>query len=186
MAQAPPGTMAAVLGLAAEKIAAALADLAGLVVVANDNAPGQIIISGEVEAVERGAAAVRAAGATRVVPLSVGGAFHSPLMSGPAALFAPYLDRVSIERPRIPIVGNVSGELVETVIELRHELTEQMTRPVLWRQTMLTLAAAGATAALECGPGAVLAGLARRSTAAVAVHPLATWADVLAVAETHG
>jgi [acyl-carrier-protein] S-malonyltransferase len=183
MSDAPVGAMSAVLGLDAERIAAVLAEVRGAVVVANDNAPGQVVISGEADAVAQANAALKAAGAARVLPLNVGGAFHSPLMAAPAGRFAATIDAAAIADPLRPLVGNVDAAPLTTASAVRDELRRQIPSPVRWRETLLALAAAGATSAVECGPGGVLAGLARRTTPDVAVRPLGTWVDVVAVAD---
>lgn len=182
MAEAPPGAMSAVLGLDAERIEPVLAQVGGTVVVANDNAPGQVVISGEAEAVGRANVALKEAGAARVLPLNVGGAFHSPLMAEAAERFAATIDRTAIGDPLRPLIGNVTAGPLRTAAELREELRAQIASPVRWRESMLRLAGEGPTAAFECGPGNVLAGLARRTTPSVAVRPLGTWADVTAAA----
>ena len=181
MAEAPPGTMAAVLGLDAEQLEALCARAPGTAVVANDNAPGQVVISGDVEAVVAVGEAAKAAGASRVIPLNVGGAFHSPLMADAAARFARTLDGVSVTDPRIPVVGNTSGRPLATAAEVRDELRRQIAAPVRWRESLLWLRDAGASHALECGPGNVLAGLARRTTPELRVRPLGSFADVQAL-----
>lgn len=165
MASAPAGTMAAVLGLE-------LAQLEGLChqaaaggeecVVANDNAPGQVVVSGTRAGVERLAELAKAAGAKRVLPLNVGGAFHSPLM-GPAALaFASLLDQVEFQEPQFPVASGVDGSISHTADEVRRGLEAQLTGPVRWVDSVRALADAGAATFFECGPGVTLAGLVRR------------------------
>jgi [acyl-carrier-protein] S-malonyltransferase len=180
MAAAPAGAMAAVLGLDGARIDAICADVAGIVVVANDNAPGQVVISGDREAVAAASELLRAAGAARVLPLNVGGAFHSPLMAEPAARFAATLDSAAIADPVRPVVGNVAARPLCTATALRDDLRKQIPSPVRWRETMLALADLGVTAAYEIGPGSVLAGLAKRTTPTITVRPLGTWAEVVA------
>lgn len=182
MAEAPAGAMSAVIGLDPERIAAVLAESGGVVVVANDNAPGQVVISGEADAVAHANGALKAAGASRLLPLNVGGAFHSPLMATPAERFAAEIEAAAVAAPLRPLIGNVGAVPIGTAAELRAELRAQIPSPVRWRETMLTLAKFGAESALECGPGTVLAGLARRTTPAIAVTPLGTWAEVVALA----
>ena len=177
MAEAKAGAMAAVLGLDAESLAA-ICRAAGEVDVANDNAPGQVVISGAREAVERASAAAREAGARRVIPLNVAGAFHSRLMADAAARFATTIEAVEIRQPRLTIVGNVTAGPIGSVDELREELRAQIARPVRWRESVLWLRGAGAERAVECGPGDVLAGLARRTEPDLPVRPLGTLADL--------
>jgi [acyl-carrier-protein] S-malonyltransferase len=168
MAEARAGAMAAILGLDAERVGAICGQV-GDVDVANDNAPA---------GVERAGAAARDAGARRVIPLNVAGAFHSRLMVDAAARFAECLDAVEIRAPRLTIVGNVTAGPIGSVEELREELRAQIARPVRWRESVLWLREAGAERAVECGPGDVLAGLVRRTAPDLAVRALGTLADV--------
>ena len=177
MADATHGTMAAVLGLEAGQLEALCRSVEG-VDVANDNAPGQVVVSGTHEGVEAVGALARQAGARRVVPLNVGGAFHSRLMAEPATRFAAHLEATPMADPALPIVGNVGAEPISSASALRTELRAQIERPVRWRETALRLRAEGAQLAFECGPGDVLAGLVRRTTPDLAVRPLGSWADV--------
>ena len=177
MANAPAGAMAAVLGLDAEPLGE-ICRAAGEVDVANDNAPGQVVISGSPEAVERAGAAAKDAGARRVIPLNVAGAFHSRLMVDAAARFGEHLDAVEIRQPRLTIVGNVSAGPIGGVDELREELRAQIARPVRWRESVLWLRGAGAERAVECGPGDVLAGLVKRIAPDLSVRPLGTLAHL--------
>jgi [acyl-carrier-protein] S-malonyltransferase len=177
MAAAKAGAMAAVLGLDAERVGE-LCDQVGAVDVANDNAPGQVVISGTPEGVERASAAAREAGARRVISLNVAGAFHSRLMAEPAARFAECLDAVELRAPRLTIVGNVTAGPIGSVAELREELSAQIARPVRWRESVLWLRGAGAERAVECGPGDVLAGLVRRTAPDLPVRALGTLSDV--------
>jgi [acyl-carrier-protein] S-malonyltransferase len=183
MAEAPAGTMAAVLGLDAEALRPICAAVDGLVVIANDNAPGQVVLSGQPDAVRRAGEAALAAGARRVLPLSVGGAFHSPLMAGAAAVFASALERVELRDPLVPIVGNVSARPLDSAAAVRAELAEQIASPVRWRDGLDHLAAAGAARLIECGPGNVLVGMARRSQPTLASRSLGSWDDVRALAD---
>jgi [acyl-carrier-protein] S-malonyltransferase len=180
MAEARTGAMAAVLGLDADRLAE-ICRAAGDVDVANDNAPGQVVISGTPEGVERASAAAKDAGARRVVPLNVAGAFHSRLMADAAARFAERLDVAALRHPRLVIVGNVTAGPIESVDALRDELRAQIARPVRWRESVLWLRGAGAERAIECGPGDVLAGLLRRTVPEMPVQPLGTVADVEAI-----
>jgi [acyl-carrier-protein] S-malonyltransferase len=181
MGQAPAGTMAAVLGLDASALVPICAAIPG-VVVANDNAPGQVVLSGEVEAVQRASQAATAAGARRVIPLNVAGAFHSPLMAAAAAEFARILADVQVSTPRLPIIGNVSAGPLTDAGALRAELAGQVAAPVRWRESVTFLADAGAQAAVECGPGNVLTGMAKRTAPSIAVRAVGSWDDVEAVA----
>jgi [acyl-carrier-protein] S-malonyltransferase len=186
MAGAPAGTMVAVLGLEADALRTICASVDGAVVVANDNAPGQVVLSGQPDAVRRAGEAAQAAGARRVMPLSVSGAFHSPLMAGAARAFAATLERVGLRDPRVPIVGNVSAGPIERADALRAELAEQIASPVRWRESVGWLAASGAARLIECGPGNVLAGMARRTVPALAARGLGSWDEVRALAAEPG
>jgi [acyl-carrier-protein] S-malonyltransferase len=164
--QARPGTMAAVLGLANDAVVQACRDASSgdAVVAANLNAPDQTVISGDPAAVERAGQACKAAGAKRVVPLKVSGAFHSPLMSPAAVPLATALAGVTFADPTFPVVANVSGEPVRDAATARRFLGEQLTAPVRWVDAMraaVTLAGPEVTF-LEIGPGSVLAGLLKR------------------------
>jgi [acyl-carrier-protein] S-malonyltransferase len=161
------GTMAAVLGLQASDVEAICADVAGdahaVVVVANDNAPGQVVISGSPEAVETAGRIAKERGAKRVVPLQVSGAFHSPLMQPAADTFAAVLNAAAWSDPVIPVVTNVDARPTSTAGELRACMIEQLRSPVRWRATLQTLTDLGVATFIEAGPGNVLTGLARRA-----------------------
>jgi [acyl-carrier-protein] S-malonyltransferase len=156
-----PGAMAAVLGLDAAAISEGIAGIDD-VWVANDNAPGQIVISGTTAGVDAATLALGTAGARRIVPLQVSGAFHSPLMGEAAARFHELLNSADFADAAIPVYQNADptptrdGELIKARLAL------QMTSPVRWTETMYGLAADGVDTMLECGPGAVLSGLAKR------------------------
>jgi [acyl-carrier-protein] S-malonyltransferase len=165
MAAAPQGTMAAVLGLerpALSELCLQAAAGGECCVIANDNSPGQLVVSGTRKGIERLSELAKAAGAKRVLPLNVGGAFHSPLMVDSAAAFAAVLDRVEIAEPRFPVAAGVSGTISQTAAEIRTGLRLQLAGPVLWADTVRAMAATGAERFLECGPGATLGGLIRR------------------------
>ena len=156
-----PGTMAALLGLdagAAERICAAAAG-AGIVVPANLNAPGQVVLSGERPAVEEAARVAPEHGARRVVMLEVSGAFHSPLMRSAAEGLAEALDRAPIRDARCPVIANVSGAPVQRADEIRDALKRQVLGAVRWEDSMRRLLALGAEGFLEIGTGRVLRGL---------------------------
>jgi [acyl-carrier-protein] S-malonyltransferase len=161
---ATPGTMAAVIGLSEEQLAAVLAEAskAGVVAAANLNAPGQIVISGAVDAVKNAMAGATAAGAKRVIELKVSGAFHSSLLSPARDGMGAFLAGTAIARPRCLFVANVSGATVEDPEEIRRNLVAQIVSPVRWVDCFRTLVARGATLMVEAGPGNVLRGLSRR------------------------
>jgi [acyl-carrier-protein] S-malonyltransferase len=161
-----PGTMAAVIGLEAEQVEQICHAESGdgrVVVAANLNAPGQIVISGDPEAVERAGIHLKERGARRVLPLKVSGAFHSPLMEPAEVGLRDQLDRVPFEEPAVPVIANATGEAVRESVAARRLLGAQLTSPVRWIDCMRTAAelADGATF-VEAGPGNVLAGLLKR------------------------
>ncbi|MCS6982118.1 MAG: ACP S-malonyltransferase [Flavobacteriales bacterium] len=158
-----PSTMAAVLGLddtTVEEVCASVQD--EIVVAANYNCPGQLVISGTVEGVQKAGDLLKARGAKRVVPLPVGGAFHSPLMEPARQELAKAIEECPFAPPNVPVYQNVTG-LPETNPEaIRQRLIEQLTAPVRWTQTIQNMWQAGARTFLECGPGNVLQGLVRK------------------------
>jgi [acyl-carrier-protein] S-malonyltransferase len=173
-----PGTMAAVLGLddaAAEAVCAeATAAGAGMVVPANFNSPGQIVVSGDVAAVERLGERARKAGAKRVLPLNVSGAFHSPLMEVAVPGLREALRAAEFQDPRFAVVSNVTAQPVHGAEDARDLLARQLTAPVRWTQSVQTLRAAGIESFLEVGPGSVLTGLLRRIDRAAAGRAVGT------------
>jgi len=162
MAAMRDGTMAAVLGLDAATVTRLCAESEGVVAVANLNGPGQVVVSGEVDAVSAFSATARAAGARRVLPLKVSGAFHSPLMAGAASEFVRVLDAVDLRAPSVPVVTNVDAAAVSDAAGLRERLGRQMVSAVHWAESVERLVALGAEVLVEVGPGEVLTGLARR------------------------
>jgi [acyl-carrier-protein] S-malonyltransferase len=161
------GTMVAVLGLTRAQLEPICQDAStsgdGTAQVANCNAPGQVALSGERAAIERASTAAVAAGARRVLPLSVGGPFHSVYMQAAAQAFKNTVDAAHIEQPRVPVILNTSAIASADPRVLREELSAQITRPVLWEDSVNTLAAMGCDTFLELGAGKVLAGLVRRT-----------------------
>ena len=162
-----PGTMAAVLGMDAAALEKVCDDVstagAGVVQCANFNAPGQIVISGDDDAVERAGAAAKEAGAKRVVPLPVSGAFHSPLMAYARDGLAEALESAPIRAPRFPVYLNVTARPTTDPDEIRRRLLDQLTAPVRWAQTLEAMRADGAERFVEVGAGNVLAGLVKRT-----------------------
>ncbi len=161
-----PGKMAAVLGLETEKVeeicAQAHAQSGGVVQPANFNCPGQVVISGSPEGVELASELLTAAGAKRVVPLRVSGAFHSELMQSARAQFAETLDTVPLRDARVPLVQNVSAQAVTKSEEIRKGLLNQLTSSVRWDESVRTMQQMGVSTFVEVGPGRVLSGLIRR------------------------
>ncbi len=160
-----PGTMAAVIGLDDEAVISLCGraeDEAGVCVPANFNAPGQVVISGDVVGVERAMELATELGAKRVVRLSVSGAFHSPLMAPAAVEFETWLEEQSFRDPAFPIIANVTAEPVSTGDAARALLVRQLTTPVRWAASIRHMAESGVEQFLEIGPGSVLRGLNRR------------------------
>lgn len=160
-AAATQGTMAAVLGMDGEAVAAAIHEIAD-VWVANDNAPGQVVVSGTIDGVERASEALRTSGARRVVTLDVSGAFHSPLMSEAANRFADVVAGAEFRNASVPVLQNARPTPSIDATEIRAALTAQIDTPVRWTETMHALTAFTPVTLIEAGPGSVLTGLARR------------------------
>ena len=155
-----PGTMAAVIGMEddqVEKICASISDK--VVVPANYNSPGQIVISGSIEGVEKASEMLKEAGAKRVLPLKVGGAFHSPLMEPARVELAEAINETKFNPGICPIYQNVTGQSVTDPELIKKNLVAQLTSPVRWTQTMLNMIANGLNSVVEVGPGTVLQGL---------------------------
>lgn len=162
-----PGAMAAVLGLDAETLERTCAEATeageGVVQCANFNAPGQIVISGDGEAVVRAGEAAKEAGARRVLALPVSGAFHSPLMEYAREGLADALESAEIRSPRCPVYLNVTAAPTSSPDDIRRRLLDQLTAPVRWAQTLEAMRDDGATRFVEVGAGNVLAGLVKRT-----------------------
>lgn len=165
--EAVPGTMAAVLGMEDEKVEQICAATPGVVVAANYNCPGQLVISGAVEAVDAACEALKAAGAKRALRLPVGGAFHSPLMEPARIELAAGIAAAPFEAPVCPVYQNVDAMPYTDPDRIRENLIAQLTSPVRWTQSVRNMAAAGATEFTELGPGNVLAGLISKIDAAL-------------------
>lgn len=156
------GAMAAVMGLGDEEVVACCEATPGIVVAANFNAPGQVVIAGAAAAVQAAADACKDAGAKRAVMLDVSGPFHSPLMASAKAEFAQALGAIDLQMPAMEIVQNVSGDIPATVDQLRDNLLAQIAEPVLWTRSVNRMVEGGVDQFVECGPGNVLGGLIRR------------------------
>ena len=164
MQQAVPagaGAMAAILGLADDAVQAACAEAAqgGVVAPVNYNCPGQIVIAGEKEAVERGIEACKAAGAKRAIPLPVSVPSHCELMKPAAEQMAEALAGITVSQPEIPVMQNVSASVPASVDELKANLLAQLYSPVLWTNSVQAMVEQGVEGTIECGPGKVLSGL---------------------------
>ena len=157
--EANPGTMAAILALSTDKVEAICAEVDGVVVPANYNCEGQIVISGSVEAVTEASEKMKAAGARRALILPVGGAFHSPLMQLAADELAAGIESVKFNEPVCPVYQNVTAIPTTDPQEIKKNLLAQLTAPVKWTQTVMNMVADGASDFIEVGPGKVLQGL---------------------------
>jgi [acyl-carrier-protein] S-malonyltransferase len=154
-----PSTMAAVLGLADTIVEEVCAAIDGVVVAANYNCPGQLVISGEFSAVEKACEAMKAAGAKRALILPVGGAFHSPMMEPAREELAAAIEATTFTTPICPVYQNVTAAAVSDATEIKKNLIIQLTAPVKWTQSVQQMIADGATSFTEVGPGKVLVGL---------------------------
>ena len=154
-----PSTMAAVLGLADNIVEEVCASIDGIVVAANYNCPGQLVISGETTAVEKACEAMKAAGAKRALILPVGGAFHSPMMEPAREELAAAIEATTFSTPICPVYQNVTANAVSDANEIKKNLIIQLTAPVKWTQSVQQMITDGATLFTEVGPGKVLAGL---------------------------
>lgn len=168
-----PSSMAAVLGLddaVVEEICASITQ--EVVVPANYNCPGQLVISGTVKGVELASEKLRAAGAKRVMPLQVGGAFHSPLMEPARQQLAAAIEKTNFRTPVCPVYQNVNGQPSVEVETIKANLIAQLTAPVRWTQSVQRMVADGAQTFIECGPGKVLQGLVKKIAPEVEVSSL--------------
>lgn len=160
--EANPGGMAAIIGLPNEKVEEICAGTSGIVIPANYNCNGQVVISGEKQAVEAACEALKAAGAKRALPLSVSGAFHSPLMEAARVELGKAIEKTEVKTPSCPIYQNVTAKPETDPARIKENLLQQLTSPVKWTQTVENMLADGATIFRELGPGNVLQGLIKR------------------------
>jgi len=165
--EAEPSTMAAIIGLADNVVEEALASIDEVVVPANYNCPGQLVISGSMEGIAIACEKMKAAGAKRALPLKVGGAFHSPLMEPARVELAAAIKNTPFNSPICPIYQNVNAKAVTSAEEIKTNLIAQLTSPVRWTQIVQNMVADGATSFTEVGPGAVLQGLVKKIAPAV-------------------
>jgi [acyl-carrier-protein] S-malonyltransferase len=172
------GAMAAVIGLDDAVVERVCEEASGgedgVAVAANYNSPGQVVISGDTEAVRRAGLMAKEAGARRVLALNVSGAFHSPLMRESEAGLAEALEGTRFGAPRFPVTSNVTTRPVHDPAEARRLLVEQLTSPVRWSESVRTMAAEGASRFVEIGPGNVLSNLVRRILSGAETHALGT------------
>ena len=160
--EAEPSTMAAVLGLEDQVVEKLCSEIDGIVVPANYNCPGQLVISGAVPAVEAACEKMKEAGARRALVLPVGGAFHSPLMKPAEEKLAAAIENTSFQKPSCPVYQNVTTTAVTDPEEIKKNLIAQLTAPVKWTQSVQNMVADGATNFIEVGPGKVLQGLVKK------------------------
>lgn len=172
-----PGTMAAVLGLDRQVVSEFCAKSSKVVVLANDNAPGQLVISGEPDGVAEVSEQCKAAGARRVLPLNVSGAFHSPLMEFAVPELTAAFEKAPWHDARVPVVMNTSAMPRRTAVEIRADHMSQIISPVRWTETIQRMVSEGITEFVEVGPGKVLSGLIKR------IAPEATTVNIGTAAE---
>ena len=179
------GGMSAVIGLTRTSVDEVVASVGRPteLVVANDNAPGQVVISGLRDALEAAEGPLRAAGAKRIVPLPVSGAFHSPQMSKVADALASAFDQEEWSDARVPVVSNVSAELLTDADRIRRLLAEQVRSPVEWVRSVEAMAEAGVDVAIECGAGSALVGMLKRIAPEIRALPASDAASVQAAAD---
>lgn len=160
--EAAPSTMAAIIALpdeTIEKVCAEISKEGNVVVPANYNSPGQVVISGNVEAIKEACAKLKEAGAKRALPLAVGGAFHSPLMEMARVELAKAIEVAPVSKPICPVYQNVDAKPHTDPVEIKENLLKQLTSPVRWTQSVINMIGDGMTDFVECGPGKVLTGL---------------------------
>ncbi len=160
--EAEPSTMAAILGLDDNRVEEVLADIQEVVVSANYNSPGQLVISGSIKGIEVACEQLKAAGAKRALPLKVGGAFHSPLMEPARVELEAAIKATDFNTPLCPVFQNVTGKPYTDPAQIRENLIAQLTAPVRWTQTIQNMVEYGATHFTEVGPGTVLQGLVKK------------------------
>lgn len=171
--EANPGTMAAIIGLPDEKVEEICQEVGKedkVVIPANYNCPGQLVISGNKEAVMEACDKLKAAGAKRALPLKVGGAFHSPLMQPAKDELQKAIEATAFNTPKCPVYQNVDGKPYTDAVKIKANLIAQLTSSVRWTTTVQNMIADGATDFTECGPGKALQGMIGRISKEVAVH----------------
>jgi len=160
--ESAPGTMAAIMGIADEKVEEILSEIDDVVVAANYNSPGQLVISGSVSGITLACERIKAAGARRALPLNVGGAFHSPLMEPARADLAQAIEHMLFHKPICPVYQNVTALPSSDPQVIKENLNKQLTSPVRWSNSINKMVDDGATVFTELGPGTVLQGLVRK------------------------
>ena len=169
-----PGTMAAVIGLENSVVENICKEIEGIVVAANYNCPGQLVISGEIKAIDLACEKLREQGARRALVLPVGGAFHSPLMEEAKQELENAINNTTFNKPLCPIYQNVTSFAVSDEIKIKENLIAQLTSPVKWAQSIQKMAADGATNFIELGPGKVLQGLVHKINSDVEASSLSS------------
>ena len=157
-----PSTMAAILGLADNIVEEICASIDEVVVAANYNCPGQVVISGSIKGIEIACEKMKAAGAKRALPLQVGGAFHSPLMQPAREELAAAIESTTFSKPTCPVYQNVNALPATDSITIKQNLIAQLTAPVRWTQSVQNMVKDGGKTFIECGPGKVLQGLVKK------------------------
>ena len=174
--EANPGTMAAIIGLSDEQVEEVCKEVSAtgkVVIPANYNCPGQLVISGDVEAIDAACEKMKEAGAKRALPLKVGGAFHSPLMQPAQEELQEAIEKTSFNAPKCPVYQNVDAKPHTDPAEIKQNLIAQLTSSVRWTASVQQMIADGATDFTECGPGKALEGMIGRIDRNVAVHGIA-------------
>ena len=174
--EANPGTMAAIIGLSDEKVEEVCASVStdnNIVVSANYNCPGQLVISGNIDAVNKACEKMKEAGAKRALPLKVGGAFHSPLMQPAKDELQAAIEKTTFKMPKCPVYQNVDAKAHTDAAEIKSNLIAQLTSSVRWTASVQAMIAAGANDFTECGPGTALQGMIGRIDKSVSAHSIA-------------
>lgn len=175
---APEGTgaMSAILGMENSSVEKVIQEIEGAYI-ANYNCPGQIVITGEKEAVERAGKALKEAGARRVLPLKVSGPFHSPMMENAGEKLKKVLEEVTLKKPSVPYVTNVTAELVTEKEPIRELLVKQVSSPVRWEQSIRNMIAEGIDTFVEIGPGKTLSGFMKKTDRNVTMYRVGIWEE---------
>ncbi len=175
---APEGTgaMSAILGMENSSVEKVIQEIEGAYI-ANYNCPGQIVITGEKEAVERAGKALKEAGARRVLPLKVSGPFHSPMMENAGEKLKKVLEEVTLKKPSVPYVTNVTAELVTEKEQIRELLVKQISSPVCWEQSIRNMIAEGVDTFVEIGPGKTLSSFMKKTDRNVTMYRVGTWEE---------
>ena len=174
--EANPGTMAAIIGLSDEKVEEVCASVStddNIVVAANYNCPGQLVISGNIDAVNKACEKMKEAGAKRALPLKVGGAFHSPLMQPAKDELQAAIEKTTFKMPKCPVYQNVDAKAHTDATEIKSNLIAQLTSSVRWTTSVQAMIAAGANDFTECGPGTALQGMIGKIDKSVSAHGIA-------------